>query len=278
VANLRDNLTGWVVREGKPLLIRSLSREYDSLPVKPEIVGQDKLSESWLGVPMIADDRVIGVLVVASYAENAYTDEDASLLGTVASQAALALENARNFAEVQEQSRRDSLTGVLNHGYFITRLVDEIEKAQVAVKPVTLIMLDIDHFKIYNDTYGHILGDEVLRLTAQAIQNNIKSTDLVGRWGGEEFSVALPDTDIQQAQQVADRIRKTLAGLALHTSQGAELPKPTVSQGIAAFPEHAANARRLVDLADHMLYGAKRGGRDQVQVFDGLLEPFDENH
>ena len=131
---------------------------------------------------------------------------------------------------------------------------------------MSLIMLDIDFFKQYNDTYGHIIGDHVWRLIVQAIQVHAKRTDTVGRWGGEEFGIILPNTTLEQAQIVANRIRQTLLTRPLMDESGKAFPKPTVSQGIATFPDHANDAGRLVDVADASLYEAKHAGRDQVRV------------
>ncbi len=127
-------------------------------------------------------------------------------------------------------------------------------------------MLDIDHFKLYNDTYGHVIGDQVLILTVQAIQSHIKKTDTVGRWGGEEFGVILPKTTLSQAKIVADRIRHTLSELPLFNVEGKTIPKPTISQGIATLPDHTLDVDELVIIADRALYQAKNKGRDQIAI------------
>ncbi len=127
-------------------------------------------------------------------------------------------------------------------------------------------MLDIDYFKLYNDTYGHVIGDQVLILTVQAIQSHIKKTDTVGRWGGEEFGVILPNTTLPQAKLVADRIRHTLSELPLFDVEGKTIPKPTISQGIAILLDHTSNADELVIIADRALYRAKNKGRDQIAI------------
>ena len=135
---------------------------------------------------------------------------------------------------------------------------------QSTLAPLSLIMLDIDYFKLYNDTYGHIIGDQVLRLTVQAIQSHIKKTDTIGRWGGEEFGVILPNATTVQANMVANRIRQTLAELPLFDVESQTIPKPTISQGIATMPDHTSDVDELVIIADRALYMAKDKGRDQV--------------
>jgi diguanylate cyclase (GGDEF)-like protein len=257
-------LASIIVSTRRPLLIRSLTEERAGLPATPMVVGEERISESWLGVPMMLGDGFLGLLAVASYQAHAFDEEDVALLANVAAQAALTLDNARHHAEVEEQARRDSLTMVYNHGFLLRRLGEAIAGARAEEAPVSLIMLDIDHFKVYNDTYGHVIGDEALRLTVQAIRAHVKATDTVGRWGGEEFGIVLPGASADAALRIAQRVRETLAGLKLSDGHGGTLPNPTVSQGVAAYPAHAADADSLVNRADAALYQAKSLGRDQV--------------
>ena len=266
VVPARRGLAHRVIESKKPVYIRHMSKELDSLAVKPLQIGQERMSESWLGIPILLGDELLGLLALASYKPHAFDDEDVIILSNVAAQAALAIDNARHHAEVEEQTRRDSLTGAYNHGYLIRRLGEEVELAKQDNTPVSLIMMDIDYFKQYNDTYGHIVGDEVLCLLVQAILEHVKKTDIVGRWGGEEFAVALPGTSSRQALIVAERIRSTLANMVLNDRDGNPIPKPTVSQGIATFPNDVGDATLLVDVADQALYIAKKRGRDQIMV------------
>jgi diguanylate cyclase (GGDEF)-like protein/PAS domain S-box-containing protein len=261
-----QGVSSWIIEHKKPLLISDLRKELDHLGVKPILVGDKRLSRSWLGVPLLADEELIGLLAVTSYAPDVFNAADQFLMEQISQQAALSIQNARHYEEVNRQAKLDSLTGVSNHKHFIETLYEETEKALANIVPISLIMLDIDHFKIYNDTYGHIVGDEVLRLTVQAIRSHIKKTDTVGRWGGEEFGIVLPNATITQANMVANRIRRTLSELPLFDIDGQTVPKPTISQGIATIPDHTSNADELVIIADRALYRAKDRGRDQVAV------------
>lgn len=261
-----QGVSSWIVEHKKPLLIHDLREELENLQVKPILVGEKRLSRSWLGVPLLVDEELIGLLAVTSYAPNIFSDADQLLMEQISQQAALAIQNARHYEEADKQAKLDSLTGVSNHKHFIEMLYLETEKALDAMMPISLIMLDIDHFKIYNDTYGHMVGDEVLRLTVQAIRSHIKKTDTVGRWGGEEFGIVLPNATITQANMVANRIRRTLSELPLFNIEGQTVPKPTISQGIATIPDHTTSADDLVIIADRALYRAKDRGRDQVAV------------
>jgi diguanylate cyclase (GGDEF)-like protein len=262
----RQGLSSWIVEHRKPLLIQDLRKELDKLPVKPVMVGEKRLSRSWLGVPMLIENELIGLLAVTSYSPDMFDQTDQQLLEQIAQQAVLSIQNARNYQEVARQAKLDSLTGVSNHKHLIERLYEETDSALTTLTPISMIMLDIDYFKQYNDTYGHMVGDEVLRLTVQAVQSHIKKTDIVGRWGGEEFGIILPNATTTQANMVANRIRRTLSELPLFNVEGNTIPKPTISQGIANIPEHTADADELVIIADRALYRAKNKGRDQVAV------------
>jgi len=131
--------------------------------------------------------------------------------------------------------------------------------------PLSLIMLDIDYFKQYNDKYGHMVGDQVLIVLTQAIRQHIKSADSIGRWGGEEFTIVLPGTSGLQVHSVAERIQETVSSLSLHDRDGQPLPFPTVSQGLAVFPLEASDVHKLIDIADQRLYVAKVRGRNQIE-------------
>ena len=126
-------------------------------------------------------------------------------------------------------------------------------------------MLDVDNFKQYNDTYGHLVGDLVLLALSSAMRQHVKGSDAVGRWGGEEFAISLPGANGQQALQVALRIQGTMAGLTVEDATGISIPAPTVSQGIAVFPREASDVVALIHLADKRLYVAKDRGRNQVE-------------
>ena len=266
VIPLGDNLVSRVYHQRAPLLLRSAPEQAAALGVTGHSLGKPKTSASWLGVPMMLSQHFIGVLAVSSYHPSAFDESDQEILQSVATQAAIVIDNAQHHAEVEQQAQHDSLTGALNHGYFLVRLREEVERARTNSAQLSLIMLDLDHFKEYNDSFGHLVGDAVLRGVVQAILLNLKSGDLVGRWGGEEFAVALPRCSRQDARQVAERIRRSLGGINVEGQGGKPLPVPTASQGIAAFPADAEEPIALVDTADIALYKAKARGRDKISA------------
>jgi diguanylate cyclase (GGDEF)-like protein len=217
-----------------------------------------------MGVPM-RGAHVDGFMAISSYLPNAFDRSDMELLSTIAQRAALALDNTYHHALVREQARLDSLTNVYNHGYFIQNLRDQAKTCEAQNQPLSLIMLDIDYFKQYNDTFGHLIGDEILISLCDIIRRHIKNTDAVGRWGGEEFGISLPNTDRHQAMSVAERIRETLGFLKIKNSEQLTIPIPTISMGIAVFPAETEDITKLIDLADKRLYTAKERGRDQIE-------------
>lgn len=262
--NLDGTLSGWVIRNQRPLFIPDLRRDVNLEGVKVILTGNNRESACWMGVPMNAGS-INGVLAVASYTPNAFDRTALELLENLAQHTALALDNANHHSQVEAQARLDSLTGVYNHGHIVQILEKELRKAGVTGRQMSIIMLDIDYFKQYNDTFGHQIGDEVLVNLAQAIKENVKSTDAVGRWGGEEFTIVLPNTNGAQATKVALRLQETVRRLSLHPKNEKTLPFPTISQGIAVFPTEATDSDMLIQLADRRLYIAKQRGRNQVE-------------
>ncbi len=262
---LEGTISNWVIQNQKVLFLADLRAAIHLEGVNYSLVGKQKPSLSWMGAPM-KGTQVNGVMVIASYRPNAFNRSDFELLSNIAQRAALALDNTYRHALVEEQTRLDSLTHVYNHGYFIQKLREQAETCQLEEQYLTLIMLDIDYFKQFNDSFGHTVGDEILVGLCDAIRRHIKKTDAVGRWGGEEFAISLPNTSIQQAIQVAERIRETLASIKINNSNHAEIPIPTASMGIAVFPEEAVEIIKLIDLADQRLYIAKERGRDQIET------------
>jgi len=267
-----NSVTALVMQRRQSLLLNDVPAELSRMGMQPQSIGEERISLSWMGTPMIAGDRVIGVVAVGAYRYNAFTIHDLRLLENIAQQATLALDNAFHHAEVEEQSRSDSLTGVYNHGYFLLALGEQMRLAQGKGKSLALIMLDIDFFKSYNDTYGHLVGDQVLIHFSDVIRRHIKSIDLVGRWGGEEFVVALPGATGEQATQIAKRISESLRTLQMQDRDGKPIPPPTISQGIAVSPYEANDVYELIDLADQRLYMAKSNGRDQIYPQKGHWE------
>jgi diguanylate cyclase (GGDEF)-like protein len=261
---LEGTLSGWVIKNQKELFLPDLREDVQLEGVEVRVIGKEKTSLAWIGVPLKAVN-VTGIMVMSSYKPNAFDLADLELLSNLAQHVTLALDNSIRHAQVEEQARLDSLTGVYNHGYFLKKLAEQAETSIATKTPLSLIMLDIDFFKQYNDTYGHLVGDRILNSLCTAIKQHIKQGDAVGRWGGEEFIISLPNATGDQALQVAKRISETMMILRVADRDDKTVPVPTVSQGVAVFPGEADEIYSLIDLADRRLYIAKERGRNQIE-------------
>lgn len=208
-------------------------------------------------LPLNIASKTIGYLLTKGIKER-----EREKFNILAQQFILGIKRAILYQKVQEMATLDSLTGLFTRRYWFERSSEEIERSQKFNYPMSCLMLDIDHFKEFNDKYGHLVGDAILLAVSRVIRENIRQIDLVGRYGGEEFTVILPETDVEGAQYVAERIRKTLEE-SLVTAYDESL-KVTISIGIALFPKNAGALNALIDKADQALYRAKESGRNRV--------------
>jgi diguanylate cyclase (GGDEF)-like protein len=263
-ANRKGTLSNWVINHQQELFLPDLRRGIQLDDLEIITIGKDKPTLSWMGVPM-RGAHVDGIMAISSYRPNAFDRSDMELLFNIAQRAALALDNTYHHALVEAEAKLDSHTRVFNHGYFIKILSEQADTCRAINQPLSLIMLDIDYFKQYNDNFGHLTGDEVLVSLCDVIRSHIKNTDAVGRWGGEEFAISLPNTDGLQATLVAQRIRETLGSLKIKNNEYPAIPTPTISMGVAVFPLEVNATAKLIDLADKRLYIAKERGRDQIE-------------
>jgi diguanylate cyclase (GGDEF)-like protein len=223
-------------------------------------------------VPLIANGEAIGVLSIQNDDEfsDASTDSESfarrdRLASAVAEHIALAISNLSLREALRQQTIHDPLTGLHNRRYMQEFLEREILRARRKGRPLSLMMLDVDNFKRYNDTFGHPAGDEALRFVAHTLLRAVRADDLACRYGGEEFSLILPECSLDQASVRAEEIRAQLK--ALHMERASEIPGVlTVSIGVAAFEETTDQGNLLLKFADDALYQAKRGGRDRVVV------------
>ncbi|HCJ67645.1 MAG TPA: hypothetical protein DHV62_10125, partial [Elusimicrobia bacterium] len=193
----------------------------------------------------------------------------------------LSLENAHLFSKVQGLSVTDTLTGLYTHRFFQERLNEEILRAGRYHLDLGLLLIDVDHFKKCNDTYGHQVGDEILKMVAEFIKQKVRTSDLLARYGGEEFAVLLLQSGYQTSYLVAERMRQAIAeNLFFISGQGINIPgqgvstlgqtlKVTVSIGVSAFPEEATTTSQLIRIADQRLYQAKSAGRNRVGGKEG---------
>lgn len=230
-------------------------------------MGGDRVGER-LEFPLSAGRDSFGTLVL--YGEDFSSDHRESA-GWLVGHAVIALNNARQHRTVEQQALVDSLTGLANRRLCTAALEKELARAERFDEPLTLVLADIDDFKRINDRWGHPTGDEVLQAFAERMRENVREIDLAGRWGGEEFALLLPGTDLEGGRQLADRIREMVAAKRLTAPDGDSIPV-TASFGVASFPEARTQAA-LVAAADAALYEAKRAGKDRVAVAEPAAVP-----
>ena len=221
---------------------------------------------SHAALPLRSGDAVIGVLMIASATFRELTTAERDRLQVIANQSSLALQNALLHEELERLSVTDRLTELYNHGYLHQRLDEELERAARFGHQLSVIMLDIDDFKAFNDRYGHPKGDTVLRAVSTIVRQNLREIDVAARYGGEEFVIVLPETDLAGAAAVAERIRVSMAEYPHLSVPGNGSISQTVSLGVATYPQNATSTARLIEAADGAMYEAKRRGKNQVCI------------
>ena len=250
----RDAVVDRVYRERAALLIRKLDPEANKI-----LARLLPFARNFVIVPLFAESLPLGVLVLEQPGRVGRIERRVvSMVGQSASHAALALRNAWLLAQVQKLAEVDALTNVANRRTFENTLAQELSRSTRHGEPLTLVMLDVDHFKKFNDTHGHRAGDEALSRVAQALAHESRDFDTVSRYGGEEFAVILPGASSRESLIAAERLR-----VAVSEIQGLAAPV-TASAGVATYPTHAADAESLIRIADEALYESKRAGRNRV--------------
>ncbi len=244
---------------GRALLTGKTVLENDVSAVIGYVAGV-KEAAAEMCIPLIAFGETLGVLVVDSARPGAFQEEDVHTLESVADMCATAIQNAHYFERVRQMAYLDGLTGIFNRRFFELRIMQEIERANRYGVALSIIMVDIDHFKRINDEFGHLLGDEVLKQISRLCSQHLRKPDVLCRFGGEEFAVLLPETGGEAALSVAEKLRHIVAG---YPFPG--IPRPvTLSAGVAEFPRNGRTRDDLVQAADAALYVSKQGGRDRV--------------
>lgn len=218
-----------------------------------------------LSVPILLQNELIGVLTVSRHDKDSISLTDRQSLESIASQIAVAYDRARLYSKTRELAVRDDLTGLYNRRHFYQMLDGELKRARRVGRHVSLLMIDADRFKKFNDDFGHLKGDECLKGMASLLKSNLRDGDLLARFGGEEFVVMLTDADWNQSFQVAEKLRVIVQNELKISVPGQDVARATVSIGVSSYPDCASNLHDLIDTADMALYQAKDAGRNQTQ-------------
>lgn len=260
IVPVSETILGYAFREGA-------IQEVDVAPGSPSSawVRDPNDVASQAAVPLRAGEQVFGVMVMASSTRRELDPTEMERLQVLGNQSSLSLQNALLHGELERLSVTDRLTELYNHGYFQQRLDEEFKRSARFGHELSLIMLDIDDFKAFNDAHGHLRGDDVLRGVSKVIRTNLREMDIAARYGGEEFVIVLPETGLGGALAVAERIREGVAALVFSDEQGRPGGR-TVSVGVATYPLHAQTALRLLEAADRAMYSAKRAGKNRVEA------------
>ncbi len=253
-----DSSDCWALRTGHPHLVTP----GDSTARCSHVQG---ISVSYMCLPILAQGETLGIVHLQATSEGQLESAELSFKTTFAGQVGLSIANIRLREALRMQSVRDSLTGLYNRRYLEELLEREMRRASRAAYPVGVLMIDLDHFKNFNDTYGHDAGDAVLRETGLLLVKSVRAEDVVCRYGGEEFVIVLPTANAETSQARAESIRTKIKELTV-IHQGRPMGMLTISVGVAVFPEHGVSPKELMSAADAALYEAKRSGRDQVSV------------
>jgi len=252
----------WVARNMKPLLVRDAHSDFR---FDLEKIDRNEAREfrSLMSIPMVLNDKPSGILRLDSLQENYFDTEDIRLLMMAGTIGAVAIENAQLYEKIEDLAIRDSLTGLFLRRFLLERMSQEIKRELRRKKDLAFLMIDLDHFKRYNDTYGHTAGDIVLKtLGLILVEIFDRPGNIVCRYGGEEFSVLLPDCSRARALELAEKLRKKVEEQTILLRR--EKTKITVSVGIAVFPQDAQIKEELIQQADQALYRAKKKGRNRV--------------
>ncbi|MDP8265802.1 MAG: GGDEF domain-containing protein [Candidatus Aceula meridiana] len=217
-------------------------------------------SKDYFIFPLQGRKRILGNIIIKGLREQ---DKDKFII--LAQQFGLALRRIILYQEIEQAAITDSLTGIHTRRYLLERFEEELQRATIKKIPLSFLMIDVDRFKSFNDNYGHLVGDKILKAVSFLIQENVREIDYAGRYGGEEFSVVLPDTDNEGGFFVAERIRQAIEEAVIEAYD--TTAKVTVSLGISCFPADGKSSMELIDKADWALYRSKKRGRNCVTAF-----------
>jgi len=259
-----EGIAGWVAQNGQPLLVPDVNQD-------PRFSKKiDKISnfstESIIAVPMKIKSKVLGVIEIINKNESTpLKKRDVEILTTVADYAAIALENSRNYQRIQELTITDDLTGLYNSRHLHQIIKNEMDRFERYHNTFSIIFFDLDYFKRINDTYGHLVGSQMLDKVGRVILKNIRKVDLAVRYGGDEFIVVMPQSNKKQAHAVTKRLREAINSEIYFAEEGFNI-RITASFGIATFSDDATSKDELLRAVDEAMYQIKNTSRDGIAL------------
>ncbi len=257
-----EGIAGWVAEHGLPLLVPDVSKDSRFANHIDQKIGFQ--TRSIVCVPLIHNQRTIGVIQLINGLDKIqFSEQDQQILATIADFTAIAIENSRLMSKIHALTITDPLTGLYNSSHFQTLCEYEIERAKRYQSELSMIFLDLDHFKQVNDTYGHLTGSRLLKEASQIFRRNIRKADHAARYGGDEFVFLLPATSKDGAISMANNLLCRLNQTVFHADCGTEI-KISCSLGVATFPTNASSLKSLIKLADVAMYQVKKSTRNAV--------------
>lgn len=256
-------MTGRILDSKTPIIVPDINN--DPYSHNPAILEEGV--KSFMAIPLRAEGKIVGILYVNDFKPRDYNEGQVSIVSLLATQATFAIENIMLLEKTEMMAITDELTKLYNHRYFVKSLNDELKRAGRYKQNLSLVMIDVDFFKNYNDTHGHLKGNDVLKEIARILAGTVRDVDIVARYGGEEFSIILPQTDKEKAVATAERIRAAVEGFNFYKGETQPGGRVTISLGVATFPHDGKASSDVVGRADEALYQAKREGKNRVCVY-----------
>lgn len=257
-----DIFDHWVLKHVSPLLVEDVRKDF-RFDLEKIDKQENRQIRSLISVPMISNNQFIGILRLDSPYSNVYSQEDLRLLAIISDLGAVAIENINLYKNTEELAIKDSLTGLYLRRYLTERLEEELTRASSDGTPVSLLMLDIDNFKYYNDQFGHVIGDVILKNLSKVLLDFFKEESfIVSRFGGEEFAIVLPQIPKEKAKDLAQSLSKKISTDSICVRR--QTIQITVSIGIATFPQDSTDKEKLILQADSAMYYAKQLGKNRI--------------
>lgn len=264
----RGGMTAYIIQTRKTLYIQD-TLDPQFIPAVEVFRFGGIPARSYIGVPLILKDRVVGVISIQSYKPNAYSPDQIRLLEIIATQASVAIQNAQIYAQMEQLATTDTTTGVFSRFQFTSLAAVELERAERFGNPMALIMIDFDLFKQVNDEFGHVMGDQVLKKIMEICKETLRAYDILGRYGGDEFVILLPETTLDGACEVAERLRTVIENADM--CMEVKSIRIAASFGVAVLTSDCRSLRELLIRADKALYTAKQSGRNCVKAYNPHL-------